>query len=338
MMRFIMVLIVTQLLGRTAMSEAQPPSVTDLSICRDAGTTWTVALPAGAPTGAASIREHAFAWHPGRQVYYLVADVVPLDNPHHPNTYDTELHLWRSPNLADWTYIGVAVPKGVPGHSYDGYGVASPSGIVCRDDRIYVPFSARKTAGFAQRGIGLAWSGPDPDVVPWTKTAAPISDLSGEDDDPSVVLMPGDPRLHLYHRTTGGGYHIVHTATSTPEDPASWPPAQPVTMRPEGVRAQELTGVVCADGVLHMFVIEMGKKVHGIQISHLAARDPAALFEPASRQGRYLTDQPARLAYGGHFTPVVRDGRFVAAFWTVPQLGQRYGLQGHPATLAAPPP
>ena len=307
----------------------------DLTVRRAADVTWSVSLPAGSPTGEASIREHAVAWHPGKKVYYLVGDVVLLDNPHHPNTYETELHLWRSPNLADWTYVGVAVPHGAPDNSYDGYGVASPSGMVCRDGRIYVPFSARKTSAFTKRSIGIAWSGLDPDVVPWTKTETAVSDLAGEDDDPSLVMVPGDPRLHLYHRTTGGGYHIVHTASAMPEDPASWPAATPVTVRPEGVRSQELTGVVWAEDMLHMFVIEMGNKVHGIQISHLVSRTPDVVFEPASRQSRYLIDQPARLACGGHFTPVVRDNMLVAAFWTVPQQGTRYGLQGHPARVVS---
>ena len=316
------------------MGQAHAQFAAEPAVHRTVDVMWSVALPPGAPTGEASIREHAVSWHPGRQVYYLVADVVPLANPHHPNTYETELHLWRSPDLAHWTYVGVAVPHGTPGGSYDGYGVASPSGIVCREGRIYVPFSARKTAAFAQRGIGIAWSGEDPDVVPWTRTDVPVSDLPGEDDDPSLVMVPGDPRLHLYHRTTGGGYHIVHTASPTPEEPASWPVATPVTARPEGVRSQELTGVVWADDMLHMFVIEMGKGVRGIQIAHLASRAPDAMFQPYSVRSRYLMDQPARLAYGGHFTPVVRNSKLVAAFWTVRQQGQRYGLQGHPAGIS----
>lgn len=148
--------------------------------------------------------------------------------------------------------------------------------------------------------LALGVTGSDPEAIPWTRTRRAISDLPGEDDDPAVVVVPGDHTLHLYHRTTG-------------------------------VRAQELTGAVWADGCVHLFVIEQGSGVKGIRIAHLRSRDPGAIFAQAHPTERYLIDQPARLESGGHFTPVVRDGKLRAAFWTVRQSGPRYGLQGHPA-------
>jgi len=303
-------------------------------LCYDTAKTIAVELPAGAPTGEASIREHAIAWHPAKRKYYLVADVVPLNNPHHPNTYDTDLHLWSSFDLAAWTYHGVAVPKGIPGKTYDGHGVASPTAMTFFEGKLYVAFSARKTATFSGRGIGLAWSGDDPERLPWTKTPQAISDLPGEDDDSGLVAIPGDDRLHLYHRTTRD-YRIVHTASRTPEDPGSWPPAKDVTQRPEGVRAQELTGAVWADGAVHLFIIEHFEK-GPMRIAHVQSRNPGAMFEPVDPQRRYVEPQPRNLAYGGHLTPVVRDGRFVAFFWTVFQSGKRYGLLGHPTPAAKP--
>ncbi len=290
-----------------------------------------IELTAASPVGEGSIREHAVAWHPVKRKYYLVADVVPLSSPHHPNTYETEIHLWSSPGLAVWTYHGVAVPKGVPERTYDGYGVASPAGMAYHDGKLYVAFSARKTAGFTHRGIGLAWSGKDPEKLPWTKTPKPVSDRPGEDDDAAVLTIPGDKRLHLYHRRTGpGGYRIAHTASATPEDPASWPAATDATRRPGNVRAQELTGAVHVGGFVHLFVIE-----HlipgGMRIAHLRSRRPAGIFEPADPSQRYLTRQARGLAYSGHITPVARDGTFRAFFWTVHQAGKRYGLLGHPA-------
>jgi len=307
---------------------------------RDPKTTFSVELGPGSPVGEASIREHAIAWHPGKRKFYLIADVIPLRNPHHPNTYDTELYLWHSHDLNTWTFVGCAVPKGKPDATYDGYGVASPAGMAFLNGKLYVPFSARKTSRFTQRAIGLAWSGPDPEVIPWSKTRSPISDLPGEDDDPAVVVIPGDRKLHLYHRTTGNGagrgYRIVHTASDRPEDTSSWPTARDVTVRPEGIRAQELTGAVCVNQTVHLFVIEQGTGVGGIRVAHLCSKDPAGLFAQANPTHRYLVDQPVRLKSGGHFTPVVRDGRLHAAFWTVSQSGPRYGLAGHPVRLARP--
>jgi len=290
------------------------------------GDSWSVALPADHPAGPASIREHAIAWHPERCRFYLLADVVPLSNPHHPNTYGTGLHLWSSPDLAHWRYIGVAAPAGAPG-AYAAHGAASAAGMVFFRGRLVAPFSARRTASYTGRSIGLAWSGPDPENLPWSTTPGPVSDTDGEDDDAAVVVMPGDECLHLYHRTTSGGYHIVHTASASPFDPGSWPRAQPVVRPPPGVRSQELTGACVIEGVIHLFVIEMGPAVRGIRIAHLISERATGPFAPAW-DGRYLDDQPDGLAYGGHFTPVVRGERLVAASWTVFQEGPRYGILG----------
>ncbi|MCF6283986.1 MAG: hypothetical protein L3K26_02180 [Candidatus Hydrogenedentes bacterium] len=300
----------------------------------DPSITYQVALPGDENTPPASIREHSIAWHPPLKCYYLIADVVSLENPHHPNTYETALHLWRSPDLSSWTYLGVAVPVGKEGR-FDAHGASSPAGMVFRSGKLYVAYSGRKTERFTERGIGLAWSGSNPDKIPWTTTALAISDPPGEDDDPGLLSIPGDSQLHCYHRTTGGaaGYRIVHSTSTTPEDPDSWRKATDVTQRPDGVRAQEMTGVAWLDDRVHLFVIEQGAGVKGIQIAHLVsdkAEGPFTQFDPARR---YVENQPKNLAYGGHFTPVVRDDRMVATFWTMFQEGKRYGLQGHPIVV-----
>lgn len=314
------------IVGPMAVGLAAPP------VDVDRGTSFQVELTAASPTDEASIREHAIAWHPVKKKYYLVADVVPLDSPHHPNTYDTELHLWSSGNLTGWTYHGVAVEKGRSGTSYDGYGVASPAGMVFYHGRLYVPFSARRTSRFEKRSIGLAVSRTDPEKLPWAKTNGPVSDLPGEDDDPALLVMPGDDFLHLFHRRTGpGGYRIVHTASRVPENSDTWPAAQAITPRPREVRAQELTGVFTSNGQAHLLVIEH-LVVGGMRIAHLVADTPNGPFSPTDPNRRYLPSdtQPRHLAYGGHITPVVKDGTLVAFFWTVPQQGRRYGLRGHP--------
>jgi len=297
----------------------------------DQSTTYEVALPGDTGVPAASIREHAIAWHPVRECYYLAADAVPLNSPHHPNTYETSIHLWRSPDLKTWTYLGVAVPKGGAGR-FDAHGASSPAAMTYRDGRLYVAYSARKTERFTERGIGLAWSAEDPEVLPWSTNATAISDLPGEDDDPGVLTIPGDDRMHCYHRTTGGeaGYRIVHTYSSTPQDPDAWSQGADVTQRPDGIRAQELTGVAWINDQVHLFIIEHGDVAAGAPIAHLLSDSPEGPFrsaDPAQRRQRAL---PKRLAYSGHFTPVVRDGHHIASFWTVFQAGPRYGLQGHP--------
>lgn len=289
-----------------------------------------IALPANSPVGEASLREHAYAWHPVKRRYYLVADVVPLCNPHHPNTYNTELYLWSSSNLTNWTFHGVAVPKGVPGESYDGYGVASPAGMAYCRGRLWVPFSARKTQHYTQRSIGLAWSGADPEQLPWTKSDSPVSDLAGEDDDPAVISLPNEERLHLYHRATNGGYHIAHTASATPDQPATWPTARPVTVRTADVRAQELTGVAFHDGQIHLFIMEH-LNPQGLEIGHFISRTPDAIFQYASLSKRFVDSQPKSRAYGGHVTPICREGLLVGLSWTVPQAGKRYGIAGYTA-------
>ncbi len=317
------------LLATPAPLFASPPFRVDKSA------TFSVELTAASPIGECSIREHCVVWHPVRQRFYLIADVVPLSNPRHPNTYDTQLHLWTSPDLAKWTYRGIAVRKGLPGVSYDGYGVASPAGAAYFKGRIYVPFSARRTAAYDHRSIGLAVSGTDPDTLPWSKTERPVSDLPGEDDDAAVVVVPGDASLHLYHRTTRtGGYRIVHSRSSDPADPAAWSPAHPVTPRPSDVRAQELTSAFVLRGRVHLLVIEH-LRAGGIRIAHLVSEKPTGPFRATDPRQRYVPSEiePPRLAFGGHITPVLKDGNLAAFFWTVRQRGARYGLLGYPAPL-----
>ncbi len=302
----------------------------------DRSKVFSVELDEASPMGAASIREHSIVWHPQRKKFYLVADVVPLDSPHHPNTYETELHLWSSGDLRSWQYHGVAVRRGRESGAYDRHGVASPAGVVYFDGRLLVAFSARQTASFGKRSIGLAWSGRVPEELPWTKSSAPISDLQGHDDDPALLTTPGDRRLHLYHRIAGpDGYRIVHAWSKHPRNPASWSTAVPVTPRPASVRAQELTAVYQVGRTVHMMVIE---HLHagGIKIAHLASPQPDGPFRAGDAERRYVPSrwQPRRLAYSGHISPVTRDGRMIACFWTVFQDGARYGLIGHPLSVS----
>lgn len=298
----------------------------------DRTNTFQVSLPEGSITGESSLREHSIVWHPEKKKYYLLADVIPLASDDHPNTYNTEIHLFSSPDLADWRYHGVAIRKGTAADDFDRYGVASPVAATLVDGVIYCPYSARKTRQYTGRSAGLAWSGADPEQIPWNKSGQPVSDLPGEDDDVALISTAGDDRFHLYHRTTGAdGYQIVYRASKNPRDKASWSKAIPVAAPPEMVRAQELTGAVFVDGLFHLFIIEHFHK-GSAQIAHVVSQQSAGPFRAFQKNQRYLEpeDQPRNIIYSGHITPVVRQGKWDAFFWTTSQQGKRYGLTGHP--------
>ena len=105
----------------------------------DRTNTFQVSLPEGSITGESSLREHSIVWHPEKKKYYLLADVIPLASDDHPNTYNTEIHLFSSPDLADWRYHGVAIRKGTAADDFDRYGVASPVAATLVDGVIYCP-------------------------------------------------------------------------------------------------------------------------------------------------------------------------------------------------------
>ncbi|QDU06935.1 family 43 glycosylhydrolase [Gimesia aquarii] len=291
-----------------------------------------VQLKKGSAIGEASLREHTIVWYPPNKKYYLLADVIPLSSKHHPNTYESEIHLFSSKDLSIWKHHGVAITKGKREGDFDRHGVASPVMATLNNGIIYCPYSARKTETFTQRSVGLAYSSSDPENIPWNKTAQPISDLPGEDDDVAIIKEEKGANFHLYHRSTGPeGYQIVHSESTTPLIESSWPKATPVAKRPQTVRAQELTGVILIDRLYHLLVIEHLYK-GGVKIAHLASHNPAGPFHAFQKNQRYLkpSNQPKRAIYSGHITPVMKDGRISAFFWTAHQQGKRYGLIGHP--------
>lgn len=294
-----------------------------------------VQLSKDSAIGEASIREHTIVWHPLQKKYYLLADVVPLNSKHHPNTYESEIHLFSSGDLSVWKYHGVAITKGLVEGDHDRHGVASPVAAALVDGVIYCPYSARKTKTFTQRSVGLASSFSDPEKIPWNKTSRPISDLPGEDDDVAIIANEAGNRFHLYHRTTGSqGYQIVHSESTTPLKESSWSKAVSISERPATVRAQELTGAILIDGRYHLFVIEHLYQ-GGAKIAHLSSRNPAGPFHAFQKNQRYLNSgvQPERIIYSGHITPVLKEGKLNAWFWTSHQRGKRYGLSGHPVLM-----
>lgn len=41
--------------------------------------------------------------------YWIYADVIPWDNPYWPDTYDTSIHAFSSPDCREWEYHGEVV-------------------------------------------------------------------------------------------------------------------------------------------------------------------------------------------------------------------------------------
>ncbi|QDT45647.1 Glycosyl hydrolases family 43 [Gimesia alba] len=298
----------------------------------DVSRQYKVELTKRSDMGEASLREHTIVWHPAKRKYYLLTDVISLNSKYHPNTYESEIHLFSSKDLSNWHYHGVAIRKGSTTEAYDLHGVASPVAATLKDGKILCPFSARRTEKFTRRSVGLAYSNNDPEQIPWNKTEQPISDLVGEDDDTALVSDATCDQFHLYHRTAGpNGYQIIHRTSSDPMQFDSWSNAVVVAPPPKTVRAQELTGATFVEGAYHLFVIEHFFK-GGAQIAHLVSPCPEGPFQSFQKNERYLQpgDQPRNVIYSGHITPVVKNGTLAAFFWTVSQKGKRYGLLGHP--------
>ena len=91
--------------------------------------------PIPIPTDRFSIRQNSAIWFDGH--YYLYADVVPWDNPYHPDTYDTSIHLFKSADAENWEYIGEVIGKGKAGE-WTANGVGTPGACVFKG-KIYVP-------------------------------------------------------------------------------------------------------------------------------------------------------------------------------------------------------
>lgn len=196
----------------------QPSAKTVLRICV------SDEEPVAIPTDHFSVRQMSGIWHEG--TYYIYADVVDWNNPCHPNTYDSSIGVFSSPDCEHWRYHGIAVPKGHRG-DWDGGGAASPGASVF-GGRFYVAYSGRENPdGSGHRWMGLAVA--DDPLGPFDKLPEPI--VAGERmlDDANLVACradgdgPGNGLLRLYHRSNAvqwkGGKQVydykVHLAETT---------------------------------------------------------------------------------------------------------------------------
>ena len=158
-----------------------------------------------------SVRQNSTIWFDG--TYYLYADVVPWDNPFHPDTYDTSIHLFTSANAEHWEYEGEVIPKGKKG-TWTAAGVATPSACV-HGNQVYLSYSVRGHAdGSGHRFIGISVAhnphGPFREL-PQLRLIPDDVDYAQDRtflllDDPQLVSSnatgtgPGENRLDLYYR------------------------------------------------------------------------------------------------------------------------------------------
>jgi glycosyl hydrolase family 43 len=167
--------------------------------------------PVPLPTDRFSIRQNSAIWFGGS--YYLYADVIPWNNPYHPASYDTSIHLFRSADAEHWEYLGEVIGKGRPGQ-WTANGIATP-GACLFNGRIYVAYSVRGNRdGSGHRFIGVSVADhptgpfrelPELRIVPGGvdySRSSPTLLL----DDPCLVgcngsgTGPGDERLSIYYR------------------------------------------------------------------------------------------------------------------------------------------
>ena len=173
--------------------------------------------PMPLPTDRFSVRQNSAIWLDGR--YYLYADVVPWDNPYHPDTYDTSIHLFTSADAENWESRGEVIGKGRTGE-WTANGIATPGACVY-DGRMYVAYSVRGNRdGSGHRFIGVSVAddphGPFhelrhlrlvPDDVDCSQNATTLLL-----DDPCLVPCnadgtgPGEACLSIYYRRSLNDY------------------------------------------------------------------------------------------------------------------------------------
>ena len=90
-----------------------------------------------------------------KNMYWIYADVISWDNEYWPNTYDTCIHAFSSPDCSKWAYHGKVIPHR-ENNAWDYGGVATP-GAIYFNEKIYIFYSGReKTSGKGWRQIGMA--------------------------------------------------------------------------------------------------------------------------------------------------------------------------------------
>lgn len=146
-------------------------------------------------------------------VYHLFADYMPKST----ISWTAEIRHYRSSDLRNWEYVGIAIPRG-SGEAPDAYGAASPH-VLATDERIYLfyagranpvggnadTYASRDQPGYVAGRILLASARADEHGAPaedFKKHGVVIEPGADWDamrlDDPCVVLDDGI--VHLFFK------------------------------------------------------------------------------------------------------------------------------------------
>jgi len=261
--------------------------------------------PVPFPVDRFSVRQMNAIHFAGR--YYAYADVVPWDNPHHPNTYNTSIHAYSSDDGLRWRYEGEVLPKGEPG-DWDAGGVATP-GVCVSNGKILLAYSGRERQdGGGQRSIGLA--GATEPLGPFTKRPKPILTAHGHLDDPLLLPWSGDDRRVLLYFRWAAGQHGYRSQLAESHDAGeTWGKPTTVLHSHGDVRAMETLDAKWIDGQIILAQLEHFHR--GPHKVALYASSDGRVFVPCRK--KYLNDYlklPLRLAYGPILTFIPNaDGR-----------------------------
>ncbi len=259
--------------------------------------------PVPFPVRRFSVRQTNAVYFRGR--YYAYVDVVPWDNPYHPNSYDTTIHVYSSDDGLHWRYEREALSRGARG-AWDAGGVATPGACVV-GDQVWLAYSGRQFRyGGGHRYIGLAQSA-DP-LGPFKRRGEPLLTADGHLDDPQLVVDPRDAcRVQLYYRLADPREGYLILCVETRDAGARWS-APRVILRCEGnVRARETLDAKWIDGRLVLALIEHFHR-GPMKVAFYVSTD-GERFEPCRK--KYLNDYlhlPLRFAYGPNFTFIPGPG------------------------------
>lgn len=163
--------------------------------------------------------------------YWIYADIIPWNHQYWPDTYDTSIHAFSSPDGNKWTYHGEVI-RHREASRWDYGGVATP-GAVYFNKKIYIFYSGRqKTSGKGWRQIGMAVA--DNPAGPFTKADSPVIPSNNADchlDDPIPIISSDGKNIELYYREAARhlpppNYRICKTDSN--DGGKTW--AEPITI------------------------------------------------------------------------------------------------------------
>ena len=192
------------------------------------------------PVDRFCVRKAAALFAGGR--HWLYADVVPWDSPHWPDTYDTSIHAFSSPDCSAWTYHGEVLRHRVPG-SWDFGGVTTP-GALLFDGRVHVFYTGYEKPGRGGvRQIGMAVA--EKPEGPFVKATEPIISTGHPESHPcdTIPLLSHDRKgIELFYRQADHqlpppNYRIRKTVSR--DAGRTWSPPVDILVADSVIRAYE---------------------------------------------------------------------------------------------------